>query len=338
MRVFRTSLVKLAGVFLCVLFPFSVSIVAAEESPNLSPEEFVNKFNMRTIFSSYGPRLKYYCATYPFEYFSIIHHVSDTELNLYDGSDYWSVRFEEGNRIILYNRITDASYRSQESYQLVYFESLDEWRADETKLERSDACEPFELERQISFGNGRYKFEKLTTYLDNYDPGYVKLGNGEEIQVGFESISWEEVDAWPSGKPVSVVYEPDSGMRLRDPESGRTIPVYFYSGESPLDQIEDACIEVASDTLEYSECYKASLQAWDAVLNQNYTSLMSILDGQEKVKVREAQRQWIEYRDAQLEAVSQLSNRPGTIWTVRAASIAAGITKDQAVRLGNLIP
>ncbi|WP_375172419.1 lysozyme inhibitor LprI family protein [Marinobacter sp.] len=338
MRVFRILLVTLTGIVSCFLFPFSISIVAAEDSKNLSPEAFVNKFNMRTIFSSYGPRLKYYCDTYPVEYFSIINYVSETELDLYDGSDYWSVRFEEGNRIILYNRIRDASYRSQKSYQLVYFESLDEWRADETRNERLDDCEPFELERQVSFGNGHYKFEKLTTYLDNYDPGYVKLGNGEEVQVGFESISWEEVEAWSSGKHVSVVYEPDSGMRLRDLESNRTIPAYFYSGESPLDQIEDACIEIASDTLEHAECYKASLQAWDTELNQNYRSLMSRLDDQEKSKVRAAQRQWIEYRDAQLEAVSLISNRPGTVWTIRAASIAAGITKDQAVRLGNLIP
>ncbi|WP_449287759.1 lysozyme inhibitor LprI family protein [Marinobacter salarius] len=334
----KTGAAMLTVILLLSLSPFAAQTVFADEPKRISPEAFVKKFNMRTVVSSYGQRLKSYCERFPRDYFSTVHYVSDTELALYNGTDYWRVTFEGDNRVTLFNEITDASYESQKSFPVAYVDSLDEWRADEVKIQRVEDCKPFKLDRQISFGNEHYKFEKMTTYRDNHDPGYVELGNGEEVQVSFDSIPWKEVDAWPEGKPVSIIYELDRGIRFQDPESGRSLPVFYYSGESPLDQIEEACIAVAGDTMAYAGCYGLSLRAWDVELNRNYKALMSIGDDQEKAKIRAAQRQWIEYRDAQLDAVGLISRRPGTIWTIRAAAIAKGITQEQAERLGNLIP
>ncbi|PFG51968.1 uncharacterized protein DUF1311 [Marinobacter sp. LV10R520-4] len=319
------------------LFFFDAVSVAAEQPRKITPAAFVNEFNMRTIFSSYGQALKYYCGKYPNEFFSTIHYVSDTELRLYDDTNYWQVNFEDDNRILLLNKIMGASYNSESMYHLGYFNSIHQWRASEALIEQEENCEPIKLDRQISFGSGNYSSKEITTYVDSHDQGYVELGNGEKVKVDSSVLYWKEIDAWAKGKAVSLIYEPSTGTRLVGLDTGKAIPVIFYSGESPLNQIESACVELADDDLARFECYGQSLRGWDAELNRNYTTLLSVLDDQEKLKIRAAQRKWLEYRDSQLEAIGLLSNRPGAISEIRPARMAAWITREQAVRLGNVI-
>ena len=321
-----------------ILWPLAALNAAADESRQLTPEAFVDKFNMRTVLSSYGQSLKYYCEQFPKQFFSKIHYASNTKLHLYNGTDYWWVEFHANNKITLGNQITDASYRSQSTHKLAYSESEDEWRAEEAWIERPTNCEPFVLEEQLTFGGSHYSFEEITTYVGNHDPGYVELGNGQEVTVDFDPIPWEEVDDWQVGKLVSLIYEPATQIRLKDLDSQTSVPVYFYSGDHPIDRLESACIDVAGDTISYAECYSQSRKAWDMELNSNYLMLLKMLDDEEKSKVRAAQRQWIKFRDAQIEAVSTIAQRPGTIWTIRAANLNSGLTKAQAMRLRSLIP
>lgn len=95
---------------------------------------------------------------------------------------------------------------------------------------------------------------------------------------------------------------------------------------------------MAGDTVSYVNCYSQSLDAWDTELNRNYLNLMSVLDDVEQAAVRNAQRKWIEFRDAELKAIGLLSRRPGTIWSIRAAALAKSLTKDQAELLQGLLP
>lgn len=315
---------------------FDAVSVAAEQPRKITPAAFVNEFNMRTIFSSYGQALKYYCGKYPNEFFSTIHYVSDTELRLYEDTNYWQVNFEDDNRIFLLNKITGASYNSESIYQLGYFNSIHQWRASETLIEQEENCEPIKLDRQISFGNGNYSSKEITTYVNSHDSGYIELGNGEKVKVDSSIIYWKEIDAWAKGKAVSLIYEPSTGTRLIGLDTDKAIPVFYYSGESPLNKIENACVKLADDDLARLECYEQSLRSWDAELNRNYTTLLSVLDDQEKLKVRAVQRKWLEYRDSQLEAIGFLSNRSGARSEIQPVRMAAWITREQAVRLSNI--
>lgn len=51
-------------IFSGILASLAFSSVGAEQ---VTTKDLYEKFNMRTIYSSYGQRLKYYCESYPKE-------------------------------------------------------------------------------------------------------------------------------------------------------------------------------------------------------------------------------------------------------------------------------
>lgn len=46
-----------------------------------------------------------------------------------------------------------------------------------------------------------------------------------------------------------------------------------------------------------ADCYRIEGEIWDALLNENYKSLLDGLDAEQTVKARAMQRAWIAYRD-----------------------------------------
>ena len=72
----------------------------------LNANSFFNKFNMRSIYSSMGPQLKYWCGSYPFEFFTIK---------------------EKNNKIQLTDQIADGTYLTSHVYELKYISAMNEW-------------------------------------------------------------------------------------------------------------------------------------------------------------------------------------------------------------------
>lgn len=325
-----------AGVFWVSLLAMSFTTASGQQ---LDREAFIERFNLRTIGGSLVQTLQYYCGSYPKDFFSKIKYLSESQIEMRMGTNWWTFTLEKGNQVVAENMIADGTYRSAETYDLLFFESLNEWRNNgDVFVDEPDDCVTYELSTQIVFGDGHYWFKNFTTYEDNHDPGWVELGNGEELTVSYADIPWEDVEGWKSGRKVTIEYHPKSGIQLADSESGRSIPVINYPREHPIDVIENACTDMAGDTLSYVDCYSQSLDAWDTELNRNYSKLMSVLDDAEQDAVRTAQRKWIEFRDAELKAIGLLSRRPGTIWSIRAAALAKALTKDQAKLLKGLLP
>jgi uncharacterized protein YecT (DUF1311 family) len=72
-----------------------------------------------------------------------------------------------------------------------------------------------------------------------------------------------------------------------------------WAWEKCIGLIGDKCAEheekmTPSDVI---ACYDRERAVWDAVLNKSYRVLMSALDDDQKVKLREMQRAWIASRD-----------------------------------------
>lgn len=213
----------------CFASVFWVSVMAMSytqaSGQQLDREAFIEKFNLRTIGGSFGQTLQYYCGSYPKDFFSKIKYVSEKELEMRMGTNWWTFTFEKGNQIVAENMIADGTYRSAETYDLLFFESLNEWRNNgDVFVDEPDDCVTYELSKQIVFGDGQYRFQKFTTYEDNHDPGWVELGDGHEVTVSYIDITWEDVDEWESGRPVTIEFRPESGLQLTDDKSGRSIP------------------------------------------------------------------------------------------------------------------
>ncbi|VAW71121.1 hypothetical protein MNBD_GAMMA10-1644 [hydrothermal vent metagenome] len=105
-------------------------------------DDIYEKFNMRTIYSSYGQRLKYYCESYPKEYFSKenIKHIKGKKLELISGDDIWVFTIKGPNQLVLSNKISDASYNTLDEYTVYYDKDNNDWRANKILLKKSEDC------------------------------------------------------------------------------------------------------------------------------------------------------------------------------------------------------
>lgn len=126
------------------VFLLSATVANAQE-PTL--DDLYSKFNMRTIKSSYGQRLKYYCESYPSDYFPVSGKriVADENiLQLTAGEDSWTIKLLSPDKIGIANSITSGSYDSFTEYDIHFDNDSGEWRADETFIEIGADCVNFE--------------------------------------------------------------------------------------------------------------------------------------------------------------------------------------------------
>lgn len=109
----------------------------------ITPLSLYHRFNLRTIFSSYGQRVKYYCETYPFEYFSSEQmKVEDNTLILDNGDDYLTLTIQDDGQIGISNQISQGTYNTSENY-VVNIGQEQDIRASETYIDKSPDCESY---------------------------------------------------------------------------------------------------------------------------------------------------------------------------------------------------
>ncbi|MFP4501553.1 MAG: lysozyme inhibitor LprI family protein [Candidatus Hydrogenedentota bacterium] len=97
-----------------------------------------------------------------------------------------------------------------------------------------------------------------------------------------------------------------------------------------------AACGVAQTTHELRVQADTAYQRADAALNNSYKAVMAILDDEQKTLLREAQRAWIPYRDAAIEAASSVY-AGGTLAPVMATEASTALTRDQAAMLRALL-
>ena len=81
-------------------------------------------------------------------------------------------------------------------------------------------------------------------------------------------------------------------------------------------------------TYEMLECIGAEIGQQDARLNQNYKAAMNALAPELQIQLRDAQRLWIKFRDADCTLLGSLSG--GTIDRINGATCILDITKERA--------
>ncbi|YCO04890.1 hypothetical protein ACB087_15430 [Vibrio sp. VNB-15] len=129
---------------------FSVALTLLAFSSNgaeqLTTKDLYEKFNMRTVYSSYGQNLKWYCESYPREFFSTeeASFVSDSRLELVSGDNVWIFTISEPNIVTIGNQITSGTYNSVSTYELYFDPRTQDWRANETYIDIPKDCERYE--------------------------------------------------------------------------------------------------------------------------------------------------------------------------------------------------
>jgi uncharacterized protein YecT (DUF1311 family) len=83
-------------------------------------------------------------------------------------------------------------------------------------------------------------------------------------------------------------------------------------------------------TIGIVQCVGALTKTWDGRLNRAYKTLMAQQDPDQKQALRDAQRLWIKYRDANC---GFYAGSPGTIRQVKAAECMRVMTKQRTIEL-----
>jgi len=108
----------------------------------------------------------------------------------------------------------------------------------------------------------------------------------------------------------------------------------------PIDIELQKCLDSKenSTTQGMTECVIKAADSWDKELNKNFKILLRLLTAEQKEKLKEAQRQWIKYRDNELDFSRSFYNQmQGTMWIPIAAQTRLNLTKQRAEELSDYI-
>jgi uncharacterized protein YecT (DUF1311 family) len=110
------------------------------------------------------------------------------------------------------------------------------------------------------------------------------------------------------------------------------------ASDDPIDRALEACIEAAGVIdANYAACQYEAMDAWDRRLNKAYARLESLLQPADYVLVREAQRHWLAFVEADEKARRQLGGDMGTLDGALFASAREDRVRARALELEALV-
>jgi len=117
-------------------------------------------------------------------------------------------------------------------------------------------------------------------------------------------------------------------------------PLHAQFAPHPIEAELSRCMESPEgmSTHGMRQCMGAATEAWDKELNRVWRELMAELPAASKEPLRVAQRKWIAFRDAELEALGNAYGAmPGTMFLVMQADAASTLTRDRVRQLEALL-
>lgn len=175
------------------------------------------------------------------------------------------------------------------------------------------------------------------------DSGWVFLDGGHELYVSHTGIKWAEVAGWKTGRTLWIAYKPETGAVLLDPGTGKHAFILAGSKPHPIDIIWGRKVKAAGGTAASVKCCVDTGKLWDRELNRVYKFLLAhrrprSFSRQEKDQLIDAQRKWIQFRDAQCAAIRTVySKGSDSVLRVYAAEFQMEVTRQQVLRLSSFL-
>jgi uncharacterized protein YecT (DUF1311 family) len=117
-------------------------------------------------------------------------------------------------------------------------------------------------------------------------------------------------------------------------------PIHAQFAPHPIEAELNRCMESPEgmSTHGMRACMGAATEAWDKELNRVWRELMAELPAAPKEQLRAAQRKWIAFRDAELEAIaSAYGDMGGSMFLVMHADAVSTLTRDRVRQLDALL-
>lgn len=104
---------------------------------------------------------------------------------------------------------------------------------------------------------------------------------------------------------------------------------------SEIDSVLQNCLNVNQNTAGQRKCLSTAYEAWDKELNKNYVELSKKLPAPYFNTLKESQRDWLKFRDAEFLFINQYyyEVKKGTIFYVIGDENRLQIVKDRALQL-----
>ena len=102
----------------------------------------------------------------------------------------------------------------------------------------------------------------------------------------------------------------------------------------PIDRKATACIDRDPSTAGMIECLQQAYADWDAELNTVYADVRARVNPQAQSALKDAQRLWISYRDAEFAAIDAIYGAmEGTMWRLAGLSRKVEFLKNRVIEL-----
>ena len=102
----------------------------------------------------------------------------------------------------------------------------------------------------------------------------------------------------------------------------------------PIDKMLEACLDKNSTTAGMVDCISKADDRWDKELNRVYAELMKRLSPDARAKLKEAQVQWLKFRDSEFQLQGEIfSKLEGTMYIPMSADSQMQVVKKRALDL-----
>ncbi|PHR55867.1 MAG: hypothetical protein COA44_09505 [Arcobacter sp.] len=115
-----------------------------EVERDLWPYELYEKFNLRTIVSSYSSPLRYFCLSYPKDFFrpDQLYMPNTQSIIIKNKTRYLSFELISRDEVIVID-IVEGSYKARHLYKFYYNEEFDDYRTDMFFIKQKEDCVEF---------------------------------------------------------------------------------------------------------------------------------------------------------------------------------------------------
>lgn len=106
--------------------------------------------------------------------------------------------------------------------------------------------------------------------------------------------------------------------------------------DNPVDKELRSCLENPENysTAGMMQCEAKAYEAWDKELNNVYKDLMKELTPEGQKHLRDDQKNWLKFRDTELEFIGDIyGSKQGTMYRPMASDAAAELIKDRTLQL-----
>ena len=111
------------------------------------PYQFYERFNLRTILSSYEGDLRRFCATYPKDFFTPAQlYMPDTESIVIENNNRKLIfEFRADETLIVTDEVKDGSFKARTFFKIYYDEEHDDFRTDNLFVKKRENCQKYTI-------------------------------------------------------------------------------------------------------------------------------------------------------------------------------------------------